>query len=186
MAGMVDSVDLPSYPDPISGIAQSLQRHAQNWHDDNAREFPWRNTSNPFHVLIAEILLRQTQAGRVAGPYLEVISMYPDPAALAEASPDELRRWFRPLGLFTRADYLISASRQIRDLHDGQVPRDLDSLIELPGIGTYSARCPSNRGHVVRISLSICGEGAESTAVDGVGVYRRVTRNKTPKIYRSK
>ena len=110
------------------------------WAEDNLRAFPWRQVSNPFHILVAEVLLRQTQAERVAGPYRELISMYPHPAALAEADPRTLRRWFKPLGLVTRAVHLISASRQIRDLYDGQVPRDLAALTKLPGIGTYSAR----------------------------------------------
>lgn len=126
-------------PDTSSDITQSLQGLALSWYNNNARHFPWRNSSNPFHILVAEILLRQTQAKRVTGPYLELISVYPDPSTLAEADVDQLRSWFKPLGLVTRADYLIGAAKHIRDLHGGQVPRDLDSLIELPGIGTYAA-----------------------------------------------
>lgn len=140
MAGVDRSAALTFCPDPSSDKAQSLQRLAVSWYNNNARHFPWRDTANPFHILVAEILLRQTQAGRVADPYLELISMYPDPATLAGTNPIKLRRWIGPLGLVKRADYLIIASRQILDLHDGLVPRDLDSLTKLPGIGIYSAR----------------------------------------------
>lgn len=126
--------------DPNEARVRSLQSLALDWYQHHARHFPWRNTHNPFHILIAEVLLRQTQAKRVADPYLELISIYPDPGTLAEADPDKLRLWFKPLGLVRRADYLINASKQIRDRLDGQVPRDLDSLTKLSGIGTYAAR----------------------------------------------
>ena len=111
-----------------------------DWAATNLREFPWRDTRNPFHILVAEVLLRQTQAERVAGPYLELISSYPDPAALAEADSEELRHWFKPLGLVRRADSLMGSAKQIRDLYRGRVPRDLNSLMDLPGIGMYAAR----------------------------------------------
>jgi len=128
------------YPDTSPDIAQGLQRLALDWYNKNARHFPWRNTRNPFHILIAEVLLRQTQARRVGGPYLELVSIYPDPTTLADADPASLRRWFKPLGLVKRAGYLIDTSNLLCELHDGQVPKDLVSLIKLPGLGTYSAR----------------------------------------------
>ena len=111
-----------------------------NWFEGNARDFPWRGTSNPFHVLIAEVLLRQTQADRVVEPYFVLIERYPTPEALAQANPRALTEWFRPLGLYRRANSLIEASKVIADQHNGCVPNDLDALLELPGIGVYSAR----------------------------------------------
>ena len=111
-----------------------------NWFEGNARRFPWRRTSNPFHILIAEVLLRQTQAHRVVEPYLVLIERYPTPEALAQANPCSLTEWFRPLGLYRRANSLIEASRLIVDQHSGCVPKDLDALLSLPGIGVYSAR----------------------------------------------
>lgn len=102
--------------------------------------FPWRSTSNPFHVLIAEVLLRQTQAKRVAEPYIELTTRYPDPQSIAQADVSELRKWFQPLGLFKRADRLVQCAQILVNDYAGQVPGDLKTLESLPGLGRYSAR----------------------------------------------
>lgn len=86
------------------------------------------------------MLLRQTQAERLAGPYLELVGRYPDAAAMAKADIEELRRWFRPLGLVKRADRLVQAANVLVDKHGGQVPDNLEDINALPGMGTYSSR----------------------------------------------
>lgn len=110
------------------------------WFRSHGRAFPWRQTSNPYHVLIAEVLLRQTQAWRVVEPYLDLIKQYPDVQTLAQADVAKLRRWFKPLGLVKRADYLIQCSQILISDYAGKVPRDLKALESLPGLGRYSAR----------------------------------------------
>ena len=119
-------------------VGQELATSVVSWFRSNGRDFPWRNTRNPFHILIAEVLLRQTQANRVVGPYLHLVTTYPNPASLAEA--DGLRQWFRPLGLVRRADRLVECAHRLLRDYGGQVPRDLKQLESLPGIGRYSAR----------------------------------------------
>ena len=110
------------------------------WFRENGRAFPWRETTNAFHILMAEVLLRQTQAHRVADPYVELVARYPDPESLLRADLVSLREWFGPLGLVSRADRLIEAARVLVEEHAGQVPQDLAELQSLPGIGRYSAR----------------------------------------------
>lgn len=110
------------------------------WFRSYGRTFPWRNTSNSFHILIADVLLRQTQAWRVVGPYLELIERYPNPQTLAEADTIELRKWFRPLGLVKRADHLVHCAQILISAYAGKVPGDLKALESLPGLGRYSAR----------------------------------------------
>ena len=119
---------------------QDLAASVVGWFLSNGREFPWRSTSNPFHILIAETLLRQTQAARVVGPYFQLISKYPDPASFAKANVNALREWFRPLGLVRRADNLVECSRRLVQDYEGQVPKDICDLQSLPGIGRYGAR----------------------------------------------
>jgi A/G-specific adenine glycosylase len=128
-------------PDKISKkkIFQ-LRKVVLNWFSAYGRDFPWRNTNNPYHLIIAEVLLRQTQADRVVQPYLDLIGMYPDLQTLANASVAELRFWFQPLGLFTRADNLIETARIIISKYKGTIPNDLNNLQALPGLGIYSAR----------------------------------------------
>ncbi len=121
-------------------VSQELATSVVSWFHCNGRDFPWRDTRNPFHILIAEVLLRQTQANRVVGPYVHLVTTYPDPASLAEADVDGLRQWFRPLGLVRRADRLVECAHRLLRDYGGQVPRDLRDLQSLPGIGRYSAR----------------------------------------------
>lgn len=117
-----------------------LRESVLKWYQANGRRFPWRQTSDPFHILLAECLLRQTQATRLRKPYLELTSKYPSANILAKASVDELRDWFRPLGLVKRADRLVQAARILVESFAGQVPRNLEALASLPGVGIYSAR----------------------------------------------
>lgn len=117
-----------------------LRESVLKWYQANGRRFPWRQTSDPFHILLAECLLRQTQATRLRKPYLELTSKYPSADILAKANVDELRDWFRPLGLVKRADRLVQAARVLVESFAGQVPRNLEALASLPGVGIYSAR----------------------------------------------
>ena len=63
----------------IRGVSNEFATSVVSWFRSNGRDFPWRETRNPFHILIAEVLLRQTQAARVVGPYSHLVSTYPDP-----------------------------------------------------------------------------------------------------------
>ena len=126
--------------DRIRRGSKELATSVVSWFRCNGRDFPWRDTRNPYHILIAEVLLRQTQANRVVGPYVHLVTTYPDPASLADADVDALRQWFRPLGLVRRADRLVDCARRLVRDYGAQVPRDLQDLQSLPGIGRYSAR----------------------------------------------
>lgn len=77
---VADSRQLPS-----GDWVSLLQRTVEAWFSKSVRDFPWRQSSNSFHVLVAEMLLRRTQAERVAGPYLELIERYPNTRDMADA-----------------------------------------------------------------------------------------------------
>lgn len=118
----------------------ALRHVVLDWFSKNGRDFPWRNTNNAFFILIAESLLRQTQAERVVEPYLTLISKFPDPQSMAQANVAQLREWFHPLGLVKRADRLVETSKILVCDFAGIVPAGLKQLKELPGLGQYSAR----------------------------------------------
>lgn len=124
----------------LEAQAEGLRAAVLSWFEANGRDFPWRQTSDPFHILVAECLLRQTQATRLVEPYSELTSKYPTANALAKADVGYLRSWFRPLGLVKRADRLIEAARILVKSYEGKVPDDLKALMALPGLGIYSAR----------------------------------------------
>lgn len=146
-------------PQLSSKTISKLQDIVLTWYTVNGRDFPWRRTTNPFHLIIAESLLRQTQAERVVQPYLELIDMYPDPESLASAQVEELRLWFKPLGLFTRADRLVETSKIILAKHRGKVPNDLRELQALPGLGIYSSRAVLCLGFEVSVPMIDEGSG---------------------------
>ena len=125
---------------PYADWVEFLQRTVEEWFSENGRVFPWRQTSNSYHISVAEVLLRRTQAHRVVEPYLQLIERYPDVRAMAEADVSWLRDWFRPLGLVSRAHCLVEAAKAILDQHGGEVPQDLGEIESLPGFGRYSAR----------------------------------------------
>lgn len=118
------------------GFSQSVLK----WFARNSRDFPWRETSNSYFIFVAEILLRQTQAWRVAEPYLGIISRYPTFEALSQAEVSDLRGWFKSLGLVKRADLMISAAKLVVNDFGGLLPCRLKLLLRLPGMGDYSAR----------------------------------------------
>ena len=120
--------------------SKSVRRSILSWSGANQRVFPWRETRNPFHIVVAEILLRRTQATRVIQPYFKLIRKFPSPETLSSANVEDLREVFRPLGLVQRTDQLLRLARVIVNNHHGRVPRDLGKLLQLPGLGTYSAR----------------------------------------------
>lgn len=138
------------------------------WFEWSGRSFPWRRTSDPFHIVLAEVLLRQTQATRVVEPYLELVGRYPDPRALAAADAEELRSWFKPLGLVKRADHLIATARLLIAHHGGQVPNDLRLLLGLPGLGRYSARAVLCLAFAVPVPMVDEGSGRVLGRVTGI------------------
>lgn len=119
---------------------QEFSQSVLHWFDRYGRVFPWRQTSDPYHIFVAEILLRRTQAERIKEAYLEITSRYPTFKALSAADLTELRRWFEQLGLIERADLLINAAQRVMKDFEGSLPCSLDLLLRLPGMGEYSAR----------------------------------------------
>ena len=111
------------------------------WYRENARDLPWRHPGfGAWGVLVSEFMLQQTPVNRVI-PHLEAwLARWPTPSDLAAAAPaDAVRQWAN-LGYPRRALWLHRAAVEIRDRHDGVVPRDVDALLALTGIGDYTAR----------------------------------------------
>lgn len=101
---------------------------------------PWRSTRDPWAVLVAETMLVQTQAARVAPRFAELLARFPDPAAMAAAPLGEVLRSWSGLGYNRRAAWLQATARRLVEAHAGRVPDDLEALLGLPGVGAYTAR----------------------------------------------
>lgn len=131
-----------------------LQSLLLNWFQKSHRDFPWRETSNLFHILIAEKLLQQTSAGnRVVNAYLSIVTKYPNPHALSKAKIEELNEIVAPLGLHYRAQELINLASAIENQFSGNLPDEYHSLMKLPGVGEYSARAVLSFGYNQNIAI---------------------------------
>ncbi|WP_436407402.1 A/G-specific adenine glycosylase [Agromyces litoreus] len=125
----------PPAPDP--GIAPAVV----GWFAGAARPLPWRAADvSPWAVLVSEFMLQQTQVARVQPRWEEWMRRWPTPAALAAAPPAEAVRAWDRLGYPRRALWLHRAATEIVERHGGEVPRDLDALLALQGVGQYTAR----------------------------------------------
>jgi A/G-specific adenine glycosylase len=129
-----------SSSDPLSGRA-AFRKALRVWFDAEGRDYPWRRTRDPWAILVAEVMLQQTQIATVLGRgyYARFLHRFPDPAALATAGEPELLKVWEGLGYYRRARMLQAAARQILHLHGGIFPRDLEAISRLPGVGRYTA-----------------------------------------------
>lgn len=104
------------------------------------RIFPWRETSNPYFILVSEIMLQQTQAPRVIEKYREFIEKFPTIQSLAKSSNTQVLATWQGLGYNRRALYLKQIANTLVENYSGRVPREIDELTKLPGIG-YNTAC---------------------------------------------
>jgi A/G-specific adenine glycosylase len=104
------------------------------------RPFPWRETRDPWAVLVSEVMLQQTQAQRVVAPYVLFLDRFPTVSACARAGLGPVLDAWAGLGYNRRARHLHGAACAIVDRHGGVVPADLRALRSLPGVGAYTAR----------------------------------------------
>ncbi len=117
-----------------------FQQFIFSWWKTNRRDLPWRRTSDPYKILISEVMLQQTQVLRVIPKYAEFIEVYPTVDHLAKASPGDVLRIWKGMGYNRRALYLQKTAQEVAGIYHGIFPKDEQSLTKLPGLGTYTAR----------------------------------------------
>lgn len=110
-----------------------------SWWEGARREFPWRNTKNPYHVFVAEVLLHRTRAAQVVEMYGAMVSEFPSVEDLARAETARLRYVLHSAGLRWRVDLLHRAAQEIVHRYSGSVPSGREDLESIPGIGHYIA-----------------------------------------------
>ncbi len=117
---------------------QKFQKKVFNWWKENKRDLPWRKTINPYYIMIAEIMLQQTQVNRTIEKYNEFIERFPTIESLVEAEIVEVLRYWSGLGYNRRALWLHNAAKQI--IEKGSFPKTPEELVKLKGIGSYTSR----------------------------------------------
>ncbi|MDZ4404161.1 A/G-specific adenine glycosylase [Prosthecobacter sp.] len=123
-------------PDPTA-VATALVA----WFREQARDYPWRRTRDPYAILISEVMLQQTQISTVLdrGYYARWLERFPDFSTLAEAREDEVLKVWEGLGYYRRARNLQRLAKEVIENHGGVFPRDPATILALPGIGPYTA-----------------------------------------------
>src|SRR5712691_9795412 len=110
-----------------------------SWYRRNGRDLPWRRTLDPYAILVSEFMLQQTQVATVLSYYNEWLERFPDFAALARASENDVLHAWQGLGYYTRARNLHATAKLVVDRHGGRFPESIAQMRQLPGIGRYTA-----------------------------------------------
>jgi A/G-specific adenine glycosylase len=123
------------------------------WYAKYGRDLPWRHTNDPYHVLVSEIMLQQTQVDRVIPKYHEFLDKYPDIPTLSEASTEEVKNTWKPLGYNIRPVRLQTIARDVQTEYGGTIPDSPEELKNLKGIGEYTAGAVSCFGYKKSVPL---------------------------------
>jgi len=124
---------------PIAKDISVFRSKIIRWFNKNGRAYPWRETRDPFRVLIAEMMLRRTKADQVKKVYEQLFKEYPDVGVLANAGNKKLEQILYPLGLKWRTPAFSSVAREIGKKYQWKVPETREELTALPGVGEYVA-----------------------------------------------
>jgi len=128
--------------EPLVGIdVDAVQEALLSWYEADHRDFPWRNTDDPYAILVSEVMSQQTQLDRIVEPWTGFLERWPTPAALAAADRSAVVSFWsaHSLGYNNRATYLHEAAEQIVTEFDGELPSDPERLQALQGVGPYTA-----------------------------------------------
>jgi len=142
-----------------------FNKRIKNWYNSNKRDLPWRKTKDPYKIWVSEIILQQTRVDQGLDYYLRFLMRFPDVATLAKASEEDVLMIWKGLGYYSRARNMHFTAKVVAENHKGRFPLDFASLIDLKGIGNYTAAAIS----------SICGNEPKPV-VDGnvIRVFSRL------------
>jgi A/G-specific adenine glycosylase len=125
-------------PLPASPARRRFRVQLLAWYRANGRSLPWRETDDPYHILVSEMMLQQTQVDRVLPKYHEWLSKYPSLSSLAAAPEGEVATTWRPLGYNIRPKRLQWIAREAVERFGGALPSDEQTLLSFKGLGRYT------------------------------------------------
>ena len=150
--------------DESAHVLAALPGPLLDWYRENARDLPWRHTVDPYPIWVSEIMLQQTRVAAVLGYYARFLAAFPTVEALAAAPQEQLMKLWEGLGYYSRARNLQKAAKLIAE--QGSFPRSYQGLLQLPGIGDYTASAIASAafalpqaavdGNVLRVVARLC------------------------------
>jgi len=129
----------PPHSLPPPAARRVFRQRLLTWYGRHGRDLPWRQTDDPYHILVSEIMLQQTQVDRVLPKYAEWLERFPSLEALASADETHVTETWRPLGYNIRPKRLQAIAREAVARYDGRLPDDEETLLSFKGIGQYTA-----------------------------------------------
>jgi A/G-specific adenine glycosylase len=126
-------------PIPAPPARRRFRQRLLTWYRRHGRDLPWRKTDDPYHILVSEIMLQQTQVDRVLPKYAEWLQKYPSMEVLATAPEREVTDTWYPLGYNIRPRRLQTIAREAVANYGGRLPADEATLLSFKGIGAYTA-----------------------------------------------
>lgn len=152
-------------------LLRTLPEPLLGWYRENARDLPWRHTEDPYRIWVSEIMLQQTRVEAVK-PYFErFMHALPDVKSLAECEEERLLKLWEGLGYYNRVRNMQIAAQTVMEQYDGKLPADYEKLLELKGIGHYTAGAiasiaygipvPAVDGNVLRILMRVSADNSD-------------------------
>ena len=151
------------------------------WYKLNKRDLPWRETRDPYKVWLSEIILQQTRVNQGMPYYLKFLETFPTIEALASATEHQVLRLWQGLGYYTRARNLHKCAKVVVSRYGGRFPDNFKSLLELPGVGEYTAAAIASfsfkepvavvDGNVFRVLARVFGIENEINSPEGKKVF---------------
>ncbi len=160
--------------------AKTFANSLAEWFVHGGRDYPWRRTTDPYAILVSEVMLQQTQIATVLdrGYYTNWMALFPDFATLAKATEAEVLKAWEGLGYYRRARNLQKLAQTILRDHGGRFPRDMATILKLPGIGPYTAgavasfafdeRQPLVDGNVARVLTRLLDDDTPIDSTAGI------------------
>jgi len=146
--------ELVRFPEiPGQTFARRFARALCRWFAEQARDFPWRHTRDPYAIWISEMMLQQTQAATVVPYFLRFCRHFPDLRTLAQAPIEKVLQLWQGLGYYRRALAIHRAAQILLREHGGQFPRDAKQWQRLPGIGRYTAHAILSQAFGLRLPI---------------------------------
>ena len=135
----------------------NFQRTLTTWYKAVAKDYPWRQTTDPWHILVSEVMLQQTQVATVLGKgfYTRFLGKYPTPASIAVAPEQDILSAWEGLGYYRRVRNLQKAAQAICENHAGQFPKAHSEILALPGIGQYMLEAITYRDYPVVSAINL-------------------------------
>lgn len=154
------------------------------WYSQNKRDLPWRSDTDPYHILVSEVMLQQTRVEAVKGYYRRFINELPDVASLAKADDSALYKLWEGLGYYSRVRNLKRAAQAIVKDYAGLFPKNYKQILSLPGVGQYTAGAlcsiafnhpiPAVDGNVLRVVSRLLND---PTPIDFSALKKQVNQD---------